>query len=139
MRLRTLASASLLALLLLALAACGRPREDWVSIIRATTPGSLCEQEFFSSCFSVDLQTCTATAKPIVDACLDEVEALLPERLNTRSGGEWGERVGACAGERLAIALEAHLEVTDGCARWVEANLGREALEQIRREAAESQ
>ncbi len=104
--------------------------------MRSIAPGAICAEAFFTSCYTWDRRACTTMAKPIIEGCMVELKAQIPDSLDAESGGLWGGKIGECAGERLVEVADEYLEVSDECFAYMEKNHGVDMAEQLRREAA---
>jgi hypothetical protein len=132
-------SLRLLPFLCIGLAGCGTPKDMWLLTMETTLPLTACEVDYFEECFEWTADECQAAAKPFVKACGEELSEQLPSTINAFDGSKWGEKLGACAGERLASANTDRFTLTESCEDAVLAQSGPEVLEQIRREVASGQ
>lgn len=126
---------SLVSLVSLApLVGCGSPRDTWVATMRVGLPMTVCNSSLFSECFAWTADECRELLRPEMEACIEEIEPDLPERIGPLQGSEWGEKLGACTGGRLEAAQIERVRFTPACEQAVK-GLGHD-MEGFRAEVA---
>lgn len=83
-------------------------KEMWLAQMKIALPRHFCSSEqYFRQCFHVQEQECRAVASESTNACLKQLENLIPLRLKQPADGtSWGWQVGACAGNAYEVALK---------------------------------
>lgn len=70
---------------------------------QALLPNSFCgEKAYFRNCFGLNEESCKKLAVSATAACLAKMDAELPPQFKQPTeGAPWGEKLGACAGEKF--------------------------------------
>ncbi len=112
---------SLIAVCLLALSAagCGSSKTSWLLTMRKTLPLTVCSAGYFDKCFAWTGAECRSAAAPHVERCSTELEPQLPATLNPISGSKWGEKLGSCVGEGLAVDNMLRMKLDDECRAFI--------------------
>jgi hypothetical protein len=88
------------------LAAQAVTKAEWMKGVQDMLPGVFCKSGmYFKECFKASQAECEKTAGAATKQCLAEVADKLPATFDEKSGREWGEKVGSCAGNAFEKAL----------------------------------
>ncbi len=76
------------------------PKEEWVSHMRSIIPTLFCgSEQYFRQCFDVTVEQCEETMESAARACINNLEAQIPEILvQPQDGNRWGNVIGQCVG-----------------------------------------
>ena len=90
-------------------------RDEWLKSFPFEVVDYFCQESmFFMQCFEVTPHECIQVASSAVDACLEYMEAQLPDTLDKDARDLWGARLVSCAGSVYEQALRKRLMFKDG-------------------------
>ncbi|MEM9067583.1 MAG: hypothetical protein AAGE52_03725 [Myxococcota bacterium] len=84
----------------------GITRDAWIAQMRVRVPRMFCApDQFFRQCFRIDEAQCVEEATTTTNACLEQHQGSLPDRLGPQEGAHWGQVVGSCSGTQFEASL----------------------------------
>jgi hypothetical protein len=94
-------------------------KQDWEDSFEPLLVNAFCEPSsgLFRTCFDVDEAGCRAEAQKVVHVCVNQFDSQLPERMDDKSGRDFGTRIGECAGNAYEADLRAAHKFKDSIAK----------------------
>lgn len=92
-------------------------KQQWTETMQTALPTAFCaEGQPFRTCFKVTQEECENAAASATRVCLRKFQSKLPASLKQPEDGQkWGEKIGLCAGNAYAAALDAKKLKTKEC------------------------
>ena len=99
-------------------------RDKWISGMQKDLKKSMCSKtSFFRKCFQVSQKQCNDVAERVIARCVKELEGQIPVVIKDKNTGNWGQKLGRCAGGAYEKELSSNAIQSDKCNTvpyWIE-------------------